>query len=177
LYSRIKVFQEDANAVVRKICDEIDLIDRQKQRDTWSTFNIAFLDPEGLELEWATVERLANIRKMDLIINFSTSGIIRSIGAGYFESVDRFFGNSTWQSAKDISDPIVRRRKLIEIYLNQLSRFGYNTQVDPDLGSHDVMIRNSKNAEVYSLIFASKNELGDKFWRTATTNPTQPKLL
>lgn len=173
----VKIYQDDANVIVNKICEEIEAVDRQRLKDLWSTLNVAFLDPEGLELHWSTVARLAKINKMDLIINFSTSGIIRNIGANQYEPIDRFFGNQDWRQFANIGDSTLRRRKLIDLYRSQLAKFGYYTDEDPDLGSHDITIKNSRNTEVYSLIFASKNELGDKFWRVSTTKPEQPRLF
>jgi three-Cys-motif partner protein len=172
--SKVIVYQQDVNDVVNVICDEIAKIDRQKSTK-WPSFNVAFLDPEGLELYWSTVERLAQIRRMDLIINFSTSGIIRNLDKE--EVINKFFGNSDWQPLVSTGDPIQRRRKLIDLYLSPLAKYGYKTDINLNVGTHDVSFRNSKNAEVYSLIFASKHELGGKFWRTASAKPDQPKLF
>lgn len=70
-HSRVRLFQRDGNEVVHDICDEINAREAQgKIQGKGSTVNLAFLDPYGLELKWSTVERLARIRRMDLIINF-----------------------------------------------------------------------------------------------------------
>lgn len=176
IHERVKIFQDDANEIVRSICDEIKLRDKTKDRNLYSTLNLAFLDPEGLELHWSTVEHLASVNKMDLIINFSTSGLRREIGAQHYDIVDRFFGSTKWRKAIEITDATKKRRYLIDTYLSQLKQFGYNVEVDPDLGSHDIAFKNSRNAQVYSLIFASKNPLGDKFWREAAKRTKPPKL-
>ena len=77
------LFNDDANDIVTTVCRDLE---RQ------SGLNIAFVDPEGLEIEWSTIERLARVKRMDLIINFSTSGIRRAEGAGYYEVIDAFLG-------------------------------------------------------------------------------------
>jgi hypothetical protein len=41
------------------------------------SLNLAFLDPEGLELCWMTVAKLAGIRRMDLVINYPEGGLNR----------------------------------------------------------------------------------------------------
>lgn len=177
LANRVEIYQEDVNQVAYKICDEIDRIDRRPRiENVWSTLNVAFLDPQGLELQWSTVKRLARINKMDLIINFSTMGINRSAGKKYVEVINEFFGNTDWQKISSISDSIKRRRQYIELYLHQLQNLGYHVEEDPNLEQHDMSMRNSRNAEVYSLIFASKNQLGDKFWRQAKKGTNPPKL-
>ena len=40
---------------------------------------LAFLDPYGLQLEWATVNKLAETKKVDVFINFSIMGILRNL--------------------------------------------------------------------------------------------------
>lgn len=60
LQDRVKIYQGDVNEVVVQICAEILAKDRGRKTEQWSTFNIAFLDPEGLELHWSTVEALVH---------------------------------------------------------------------------------------------------------------------
>jgi len=174
----VQISEGDANEIVVGVCDEIDSVDRDKSYgDRWSSLNLAFLDPEGLELEWRTVERLAQVRKMDLIINFSTSGLLRNMGAENWDIIDRFFGTTAWRkhiSATQTSTD--KRRNLIDFYRSNLEKFGYYIEIDPD-ANLDIAFKNSRNVQVYSLIFASKDKLGDKFWKVASKNPTQPKLL
>jgi three-Cys-motif partner protein len=176
LNSRTQVYQQDVNQVVEVICGEIDAVDAKRLKGKWPCLNVAFLDPEGLELHWSTVARLAQVNRMDLIINFSTGGIRRSYGRSNLEAIDHFFGNTIWRDVMQSGDPTNQRRGLINLYRGQLQQFGYYVDVDPDLGSHDLAMRNSKNTEVYSLIFASKHELGDKFWRQAGKSTQPPKL-
>lgn len=173
LKEKVNIYQQDVNKVVFEICAEIDRIDNSRDfANMWSSLNLAFLDPEGLELHWETVERLAKIRKMDMIINFSTSGILRNIGKGNLEIVNTFFGTEAWQqSYRPTANATAKRRILIDFYLQRLQQFGYHTDVDPD-----IVFKNSNNVQVYSLIFASKNELGDKFWQQAAKEAKPPKL-
>ena len=176
LLDRVRIYQADVNEVVTEICEEILARDRGRKSEEWSTLNIAFLDPEGLELHWSTVEALASIRRMDLIINFSTGGIVRSIGRKNLQAVDRFFGTTTWREVDVTRDPVKRRRALIDFYRQRLEKFGYHIAIDPNLGGDDIAVNNLRNAQVYSLIFASKHELGDKFWRAAAKQVKPPRL-
>jgi three-Cys-motif partner protein len=51
---------------------------------------IAYLDPEGLDLHFATIRFLADeFRTIDLLINFPVSGIHRALRAGYFDGAAR----------------------------------------------------------------------------------------
>lgn len=177
LHKRARIFQEDVNQVVEEICAEIDARDRVYQRGRWPCLNIAFLDPEGLEIEWGTIERLANVNRMDLIINFSTMGLMRISGTHEFDAGDRFFGTVEWRKVYETWDkPSVKRRKLIDFYLSRLRQFGYYVNRNPQLPDIDLPVRNSRNSVVYNLIFASKSELGEKFWRQAIKSISPPRL-
>lgn len=168
---RVKIYHEDANEVVSRICYELTASDKKL-----ASLNIAFLDPEGLELHWSTVEKLAAIKHMDLIINFSTMGIVRNIGSGSLDPIDRYFGTPQWREVDVPNDPVKRRRVFIDFYRQRLEKFGYHIDIDPDLGGDDIAVNNSKNAQVYSLLFASKHPLGDKIWKAAAKSVKPPKL-
>ena len=178
LYGRVEIYQDDVNEVVSRICGEISLNDQQARAiGHWSAFNIAFLDPEGLELHWTTVEQLASMNRMDLIINFSTQGLVRAIGSESYDAVDRFFGTDQWKEIDEPhGNPSARRRALIDFYRQRLAQFGYYIDIDPNLGGNDIAVSNSKNSQVYSLIFASKHELGDRFWSEAAKRVKPPRL-
>lgn len=176
LFDRVTTTTGDVNEIVFRVCEEIDKRDAEST-DGWTTLNIAFLDPKGLELHWKTVERLAQVRRMDLIINFFTSSIRRNYGAGNYEIIDNFFGTQEWRRIYDeVSNRATRRRALIRLYLDRLQQFGYETSTDDELSQKDIPIKNSKNAEVYTLIFASKHPLGEHLWRQAAKS-VRPRRL
>ncbi|MBN8592255.1 MAG: three-Cys-motif partner protein TcmP [Anaerolineae bacterium] len=176
LHDRTRVLQLDVNQAVDNVCQEISVIDKPFIKGSAPSFNIAFLDPEGLELSWETVKKLASMKVMDLIINFSTSGIERSHLTA--EASDRFFGNSSWRSLKpEGSDPSHKRRAWIDHYLSQLAELGYKQHLQEQV---EVVVKNSKNRQLYTIIFASKHELGLKLWKEAVKtmeNSRQLRLL
>jgi len=178
LRANVKLYQRDANEVVRDICDEIEARDAERLKDIWPCFNVAFLDPEGLELHWPTIEKLAQMNRMDLIINFSTGGINRLLGTNKVENIqhiDRFFGTSDWPHSLD-KKADGKRRAWIDFYLGRLLQFGYKIEIDPEWGNMEMAIKNSKNVQVYSMIFASKHTLGSKFWGQSTKKAQGPKF-
>ncbi len=178
LRKKITVYQADANQIVDRICQNIAKRDAVFLKGQYSVFNIAFLDPTGLELHWETVRKLAQMKIMDLIINFSTSTLLRSIGKGYYESVDRFFGTPEWRKVYDpTKGPGVRREALIGFYRQNLEQFGYKIfHLDQIPSGEYIPVHNSKNVQVYSMIFASKNELGEELWQAAAKSVKPPKL-
>ena len=69
----------NANQKVQDVVRDIEQTDKVFIKGVRSCLNLAFLDPEGLELEWATVEALGKMRTMDLIIHYSQNGLTRNL--------------------------------------------------------------------------------------------------
>lgn len=165
LCANVQLFDLDVGSGVQ------DMINALPDRGQ-SSLNVAFLDPEGLEAPWEVVEQLASVKRMDLIINFSTSGILRNAKINP-DVVDKFFGNPDWRRIWDHGGSL-RRRKLIDHYLDGLKKFGYRHINEG--GESEISARNRKNAEVYAIIYASKNPLGEKFWKQSANITKPPKL-
>jgi three-Cys-motif partner protein len=165
-----ELFVGDANVRVKEIVEEIKTIDRKRLKDEWTSLNLAFLDPDGLELEWHTVQTLATVNKMDLIIFYSQSGLTRNfdncINLGTDTVIDKFFGDGEWREiyrSSQVGESIGLHRKLIDYYKSKLSALGYVDVKDVKDGSEPLM-KNSKDAPLYRLIFASKHKRGHDFW-------------
>ena len=177
--THVKLYNKDCNTAVDEIVEHIGQSDAEYIAGVWPSLNLAFLDPEGLEVQWQTVEKLAGLSRMDLIINFSTSGITRnaSLAAANEDdtTVDRFFGTREWRTIYDEirnQDSSVVRRTLIDFYLRRLKDMGYVETVP-----QEKEFKNQRNVQIYTMIFASKNDLGIKFWNGAVEEVVQPKLL
>ena len=171
----IQFINNDANKAVRRITDEIDKIDKKFILGKWSSYNLAFLDPNGLELEWKTVEELAKIRRMDLIIHYSQFGITRNatkdIDSIHETSIDKFFGDREWREIykKHRNDSTGIHRHLIDHYQSKLQSLGYVVELKEfGVTNTEPLMKNSLNAPLYRLIFASKHTLGLKIWRDIT---------
>jgi len=171
---RAVIRQTDVNQAVFEFCDEIKRRDVEFIKGRWPCFNIAFLDPEGLELHWPTIEQLASVNRMDLIINFSTGGLNRTYSR-LPELGDKFFGTDKWRRVLSESDSATdRRRKWIDFYLERLQELGYRKQIND---SAEIVARNSRNVQVYTIIFASKNDRGLDLWQAAVRSAEQPRLF
>ena len=175
----VQRYNADCNLAVDSIVQHIKQIDDPYIPGSWPCLNLAFLDPEGLELEWRTVEKLAKLNRMDLIINFSTSGVTRNarISAGVEDDTihDRFFGTREWRLVYERTHghgSATVRRELIDFYLHRLSEMGY-----VETKREEKEFKNKRNVQIYTMIFASKNDLGIKFWNDAVQEVIQPKLL
>lgn len=173
--SRLRYYQEDANKKALEIADEIIREDAARIPGQWQSLNLAFLDPEGLELEWETVAALATVGKMDLIIHYSQSGLTRNLDNLHQTAsenvIDKFFGDRHWRNIYDAEQqkgkgPGQVHSALIEYYRSKLAPLGYVDVRELDPGP---LIRIGKSkAPGYRLLFACKHELGNKFWKEVT---------
>lgn len=167
---RVTILPGDCNMLVDQIVDQI-------QSDKRASLNLAFLDPEGMELRWTTVEKLARLPRMDLIINYPQGGLNRCM-KGAFEAkpptgVDHFFGSLEWRK---MYGEYQRGRllgglhfHLLNLYKRNLEKLGYQ-EVRRDVDTDDSpLIRNAeRRAPLYRLLFASKHPLGSEFWKKIT---------
>ncbi|MEM3907069.1 MAG: three-Cys-motif partner protein TcmP [Nitrososphaerota archaeon] len=82
---------------------------------------LAFVDPEGLEIEWETLQHLFQFTG-DIIINCQCTGIARhalkgdKTSARAIERLQRFFGTDEWKSCKD-------EEELFELYLERIRQY------------------------------------------------------
>ena len=163
--SKIQIFTGDANQVVDKVCNYIHRVDKKFIPNVWQSLNLAFLDPQGLELHWETVAKLASYRT-DMIIYYPQMGITRDAETSP-EAIDRFFGDTQWRqiySQHKRGEERFLHRALLDYYKSKLQNFGY---VEDPL-SEEPLFTNSKDAPLYRLLFVSKDELGNKFWKDVT---------
>jgi len=165
----VNFYTGNANDVVTRVVAHIRQVSSR-------SLNLAFLDPEGLELDWKTVAQLGTLR-CDLIIHYSQQGISRNIGQAYLSTseikTDRFFGSSEWRK---IYEPWHSRpnkkglhRELLDFYKDRLRSLGYHDVKQSDEILTEPLIRSHiRRAPLYRLIFASKHPLGEKFWQRIT---------
>lgn len=134
------------------------------------------LDPEGLELDWATVESCAQHRRRgtpyELLIYFSTPGAARASGVRAEQYVEanrgrlaKLFGNRNWE-------PIAERqaagrfaageagRTYLDLYQTQLRTLGYEAVLSRPA------VRDDGNL-VYHMVFVSANAAGESIMRYA----------
>ncbi len=166
---RVTVLTGDCNELVGQIVARIQPGDRR-------SLNLAFLDPEGMELHWATVEQLARLRRMDLIINYPQGGLQRCMKRAFETNppteVDYFFGDTAWRQIYAehrrgrLPEPLHFR--LLNLYKSNLEKLGYQVRRDLDTGDSPLIRNAQRKAPLYRLLFASKHPLGNEFWERIT---------
>lgn len=118
-----------------------------------------FLDPEGLELDFTTVEKIARRTKIDLFVLISGFGLIRNIRRPEASAtLTRFFGDDSWVPLLERFETgnLPRGTKAFEaftdLYITKLQKIGFA------VCDKYLIARNRKNAALHSLVFAVKSD-------------------
>jgi spore photoproduct lyase len=157
---RVKLLRGDCNEKVEEIIKEIP----QK-----GSLCLAFIDPTGLQIKFATIKQLTEERRIDLIITFPEGMAIKRNLETFLKQghslLDDFMGDTSWreQYRKELValKPFERNKRFVELYREKLKSIGY-LEIK---SANEVLIRSSaKKLPLYYLLFASKHQLGHQFW-------------
>lgn len=162
---RAKVFPGDANVLIG---DMLALIPRNAP-----TF--AFLDPEGSELAWTTVEAIAAHKagrryKVEQLILLPTDmGFVRMLpidddpSPQNAEHITSMYGHDRWRAIYKARragrlTPIEARDQYVELYKAGLSALGYAYVEEREIAKEGT--KGAKGAPMYFLIHATDNATG-----------------
>ncbi len=151
---RVEVIHGNCNVVIDQV---MDLVPEYG-------LNIALVDPFAPSaLDWATLEKLGERKRMDFIVNFHTGSIKRNLGkASYHAVIDRVVGDKSWRDVVGQTRDVI---KLIDFMRSKLERLGYQNET-----ANAYAIRNGKRALMYHLIYATKHPLGSRIWDSIGRN-------
>ena len=155
----VEVFEGDCNPIL------VDKIFPAFQRDK-SMRALCLLDPYGLDLNWETMALAGQLDTVEIFINFPVMHMNRNVLRHKPDTVDpneaarmtAFWRDITYTQdlfGKDWKDG--NNQKLVETFckrLQDVAGFGYVAKPLP--------MKNSTNATVYYLLFASPNRAGGK---------------
>jgi three-Cys-motif partner protein len=158
---QITLRSDDCNRVVGEF---VDVVKRKP------SVNLAILDGFGIECHWASVEMLASVQRMDMVILFpGNMTVVRNAERWSQEDdaqLDLFMPSKDWR--KVWTD---RRQggnsataNLLNMYVAGLRRLNYASED----AVRTQLIKSESGQHLYHLIFASRNPLGSKFWKQAT---------
>ena len=161
--SRISVRQGDVNE---------DLLPAMREDLSLTAPTLCILDPEGMELDFRTIEDISRFRKgrtkVEILVLFPThTGFLRTLtekGGGFSwapDLMDRLFGTGEWRT-------IWERRKAglssdqataeyVTLFGRQLERLGYTHVLD-----RQIRERGRTGRLGYYLIFASQHPAGGR---------------
>lgn len=169
----ITVYEGDCNALMPTALDAL-----PRKAPTF-----AFLDPDGMELDWRTVELLADHKrtvsatKVEMWILVSTSGIVRLLGdtkdpvgeARNVERVAHLYGaRGPWERVRAARrahelEPDEARRAYLFLYMDRLASLGYKHLLARP-------IHNSRG-ELYVMVFATDHPAGSNIMQWAQEQP------
>lgn len=136
-----------------------------------------FLDPYGINLNWSTVEAVANSGIFDVLINFSVMGVYRKLGDKLPCDCDRqkinaLMGTEDWlkvayaenkqMSLLDLPELNKFERRRHEIAERLVTFYQERLQTCFKHVSRAVIMKNSSGGPMYALILASHAELAKK---------------
>jgi len=164
LADRVEIRPGDANAEIRALCEG----------DWLSRRAVLFLDPYGMQVEWATIEAIAGTRAIDLWLLFPLGiGVNRlltrsgEIPASWRRRLDLLLGTDEWYEAFYAVEPeptlfdqeeervVKASTEAIGSYFNQRLK-----TIFAGVAEEPGVLRNSRNNPLYLLCFAVGNERG-----------------
>lgn len=102
--ARAHIRQGDANLIVRRICEKTQW--RGRGTVGRGVRGVIFLDPYGMEVEWATVEAIADTKALDCWYFVPLSGLYRNaphdplnLDDHKIRALNRVLGTDEWRSA------------------------------------------------------------------------------
>lgn len=164
LADRIEIQQGEANETIQDLCD----------KDWSSNRAVLFLDPYGLQVEWATIEAIASTQAIDLWLLFPLGiGVNRlltrsgDIPDSWRRRLDLLLGTEDWYDefyavekrptlfGRDEEQVVKATMETIGAYFNdRLSEIFAGVAEEPGV------LHNTSNNPLYLLCFAVANEKG-----------------
>lgn len=169
LSSGVDVRCQDANIALQEICSKWN---KRTQR------GVVFLDPFGLQLDWLSLEAIANTASIDtwVLFPFASNRLMPRFPADmqpqWSEKLDRLFGTHEWfdrfyHTPKKIKgffveldiEPHVEKRDLRLAELRAFYKERLQT-IFPSVAPADCVLRGSTKNPLFQLFFAAGNERG-----------------
>ena len=143
---------------------------------------MALIDPTGLHFHFSSLQTLVNDRRVDLIYLFPDGMDVRRNLERYLKTdqLDVVLGTKRWRDkiteelkkypySADAAICPGATKIVFEVFKDQLRALGYSYVSAGD----EIRFKNSKSAQLYYLVFASRHEKGHEFWnKIKVINPT-----
>ena len=161
--AKTTILQGDANEEIIKIC----------KYDRWASQRaVLFLDPYGLQVEWETLEAIAETQAIDLWLLFPVSGVNRllkkdsNIPEEWKQCVNLILGNADWEeklyNIETTPDLFGGQENRTKGGLDALGSF-FNDRLKSIFGGvaeNPGVLRNSTGSPLFLLCFAVGNARG-----------------
>lgn len=136
--------------------------------------NLVFLDPYNLDLDFSIIERLAKIRRIDMMIHLNQMDMQRNLISLVEDQrenrLDRFAPG--WRDVVNLAAP----RAAIEAQLYEFWRDKVRALGGPRTSADQKLITGSQNQPLYWLVLVAAHELAHEFWSESLCDG-QPSLF
>ncbi len=161
--SRVILRRGDCNVLVKEIIAQL----------SSRTLGLAFVDPQGFEVQFTLLQDLSK-RRFDVLFLFPSGiGIGRNFSVFAKQAtspMDRLWGGREWRdhplaklaAGKGLKPEEERRldRSWVQGFTDKMASIGFRYQ-----DKSDPLLRNEKNVPMYHLLFFSRDSAGLKIWR------------
>lgn len=158
---RIDVVTGDANEELVNLCTKTD----------WKRTRAAvFIDPYGMQVNWSTLNKLAQTKAVDIALLFPTGPLNRllirsgSIPEAWASRIDNHLGDCDWRSAlyrrsesSDLFDAAASTEMKVSIDALQSFVTGRLRDLFPYVHDNPVSLTNSKGSVLYDLFIICAN--------------------
>ena len=163
--NKITIVQQETNNFLQSWC-------RQKN---WNmTRAVVFLDPYGMEVEWSTIECLAQTKAIDFWILFPLGQAVNRLLTkdhppkdAWADRLNKFFGTDDWKQAfyrKKTQRDLFEEQEIFVKEANFDSIGGYFINrlktIFVGVAENPLPLRNSRNIPIFLLCFAASNPKG-----------------
>ena len=159
----IRIHRGDANTVIQDLCER-----------NWKSHRaVLFLDPYGMQVEWATIEAVAATKAIDLWLLFPLGiGAVRlltksgDIPPSWRRRLDLLLGTTDWYDAFYRVEPentlFGVEDRLIKASTETIGQYFVDRLrgIFAGVADHPKVLRNSTNCPLYLLCFAAGNARG-----------------
>jgi three-Cys-motif partner protein len=169
LTARIPPQERNRVTIMRGDCNV--LIDKALRQISARTLGLAFVDPQGFEVDFDTLAKFAK-RRIDLLYLFpSAIGLRRNWKQALpllDSKIDKFWDSANWRELpiiQQIASGVQRRdseniiSSFVSEFLRKLGRAGFEYRDDAT-----PTFTNRKNAPMYHLLYLSHDRAGLKIW-------------
>ena len=136
---------------------------------------VLFLDPFATQVEWRTIERIAELRMFDTWILFPVSAISRllprardpeSVSPAWKARLTRIYGDESWRGLYEAQGTLfggdkVKRRSGVE-GLVSLYKYNLRRTFGPRFLEQSALLRNSRGGPLFEFMFCAGHPKGTK---------------
>ncbi len=166
---KVCIYSGDCNQILRS--DIFPRADYKQYRRA-----LCILDPYGLHLEWQVIEHAGNMKSIDIFLNFPVADMNRNVlwrqpervPQDQIERMNTFWGDESWRDIAYVEPPQMSlfgdqdNEKVSNDIIAEAFRERLTKKANFEYVPKPIAMRNTQNAIVYYLFFASQKPVAAK---------------